>query len=120
MADEKSNKSVKTLSDGEIVSAPGMGRRSALRAIGAGALGVAVASAIGLRSEVAEAQAGPSDSDSGPNEDPPGRGATGMSDRDSGPSEDRPGHGVCTLRRVSDSDSGPSEDPPGRGRGPCH
>jgi hypothetical protein len=113
-------KDLKTLLDSEIVTDDRMGRRSSLRMIGAGFLGAAVAAAVGLRPGSAEAQSGPSDSDSGPGEDPPGRGRTGASDRDAGPNEDRPGHGVCAMRGQSDSDSGPGEDPAGHGRGPCH
>ena len=120
MADDKSKKNVKTLSDDEIVSDTGMGRRSALRSIGAGFLGVAVASAIGMRSSEAQAQSGPSDSDSGPNEDQPGHGRTGATDRDSGPGADGAGHGVCARRHVTDSDSGQGADGAGHGRGPCH
>jgi hypothetical protein len=113
-------KDQKTLLDSEIVTDERIGRRSSLRMIGAGFLGAAVAAAVGIRPDTAQAQTGPSDADSGPNEDPPGRGRTGYTDRDSGPNEDRPGHGVCALRGVSDSDSGPGEDPGGHGRGPCH
>lgn len=59
-----------------------------------------------------------SDSDSGPNSDPPGRGRTGVTDSDSGPNSDRPGHGRSrSARPCSDSDSGPNSDPAGRGRG---
>ena len=118
MSDKNEKKT--TLTDEEIVTEKSIGRRSTLRIIGASVVGAAVAAAVGLRGSTAEAQQGPSDSDSGPGEDAPGRGRTGFSDRDSGPNEDRPGHGVCALRGTSDSDSGPGEDPPGHGRGPCH
>ena len=114
------NNEKKTLTDEEIVTEKTIGRRSTLGIIGASVVGVAVAAAVGLRGSPAQAQQGPSDSDSGPGEDAPGRGRTGASDRDSGPNEDHPNHGVCALRGTSDQDSGPGEDPPAHGRGPCH
>jgi len=59
-----------------------------------------------------------SDSDQGPNSDPPGRGRTGVTDSDSGPNSDRPGHGRSrSARPCTDSDSGPNADQAGRGRG---
>ncbi len=115
MADKKV-----TLTDDEMVSSEGMGRRTALGMIGAGVVGAAVGAAVGLRPETAQAQSGPNDSDSGPGEDAPGRGVTGASDRDSGPNEDRPNHGVCARRGVTDSDSGNGADGASHGRGPCH
>lgn len=58
------------------------------------------------------------DSDSGANSDPAGRGRTGVTDSDSGPNSDRPGHGRSrSARPCTDSDSGPNSDQPGRGRG---
>ena len=120
MVDEKKTKAPTTLSDGDILTETGTQRRSALRAIGAGMLGAAVAGAIGLQSRNAQAQSGPSDSDSGPSEDQPGHGRTGATDRDSGPGADGAGHGVCARRHVTDSDSGNGADGAGHGRGPCH
>ena len=59
-----------------------------------------------------------SDSDSGANSDPAGRGRTGVTDSDSGPNSDRPNHGRSrSARPCTDSDSGPNADQAGRGRG---
>ncbi len=102
----------KSLSEESIESERKVGRRSALTAIGA-----SVAGAVGLTAAVAaapqQAQA-QTDSDTGPNADPAGRGHTGRTDSDSGPNADRSGHG--RGRPCSDSDSGPNSDPAGRGR----
>ena len=62
-----------------------------------------------------EAHAQVTESDQGPNSDPPGRGR-GVSDTDQGPNSDPPGGGR-SRRPCSDSDSGPNSDPGGRGRG---
>ena len=64
-----------------------------------------------------------SDSDSGPNADPPGRPGgyrSGCTDSDTGRASDPPGNGRC-RRRVqrsgcTDSDTGRYSDPPGNGR----
>lgn len=59
-----------------------------------------------------------SDSDSGPNSDPAGRGRTGVTDSDSGPNADAPGRGRSrSSRPCTDRDSGPNADQAGRGRG---
>lgn len=59
-----------------------------------------------------------SDSDSGPNSDPAGRGRTGVTDSDSGPNSDSPGRGRSrSSRPCTDRDSGPNADQAGRGRG---
>jgi hypothetical protein len=61
-----------------------------------------------------------SDSDSGPNSDPAGRGRTGVTDSDGGPNADRPNHGrggPRSQRPCTDSDTGPNSDPASRGRG---
>ena len=59
-----------------------------------------------------------SDSDSGPNSDPAGRGRTGVTDTDSGPNSDSPGRGRSrSSRPCTDRDSGPNADQAGRGRG---
>ncbi len=108
----------KTLQVHDMVSERQVGRRSALRAIGATFAGAAVAAAVTIPGR-AEAQ-GASDSDSGPGSDPAGRGRTGMTDRDVGPNADGPGRGVCPRRGHTDSDAGPGADGAGRGRGPCH
>lgn len=111
-------KTVKTLSDDDIVSSSNVSRRSTLRMLGAGVLGAAVTAAIGLRPSTAQAQ-GVSDSDSGPSGDSPGHGRSGCSDSDNGPNEDRPAHGrSCSQPRrpCSDSDSGPNADGAGHGR----
>jgi hypothetical protein len=67
------------------------------------------------------------DSDSGPNSDPPGRGRgnrggrSGCTDSDSGRYSDPPGNGRCRRRVVrrsgcTDSDTGRYSDPAGNGR----
>ncbi len=98
------------LDENDIQTEKRISRRSALGRIGATALGAAAAGVVlSARPETASAT---SDSDSGPNADPAGRGRTGRTDSDSGPNADRGGHG----RGCSDSDSGPNSDPGGRGR----
>ena len=59
------------------------------------------------------------DSDSGPNSDPPGRGrGNGVTDSDTGPNSDPPGRGRGRANRpCTDSDTGPNSDAAGRGRG---
>ena len=59
------------------------------------------------------------DSDSGPNSDPPGRGrGGGVTDSDQGPNSDPPGRGRGRAARpCTDSDSGPNSDRAGSGRG---
>jgi hypothetical protein len=136
-SEENDKKSLKTLTDEDIVTTDhGLNRRSALRAIGAVAVG-AVAAAVVLRPGEAAAQTdrdpsdgvgrgytGVTDGDAGGNADRPGHGRrrrvvrrrTGFTDRDAGPRTDGTGYGVCPSRGHSDSDSG---DPAGRGRGPC-
>lgn len=108
----------KTLDEEEIVAERQVGRRGALGILGAGVLGGAV-TVTGLVAGPQPAEAKASDSDSGGNADPAGRGQTGHTDRDSGGGSDRAGHGVCRERGHSDSDSGGGSDPGGRGRGPC-
>ncbi|MGZ8335084.1 MAG: twin-arginine translocation signal domain-containing protein [Allosphingosinicella sp.] len=64
-----------------------------------------------------------SDSDSGGNSDPAGRGYTGYSDSDSGGNADRANHGRSrqgartSARGCTDNDSGPNSDRAGAGRG---
>jgi len=117
MSDKK-----KSLSLDEIVTERGMGRRSVLGIVGGGLLLGTAAKVVGTTSP-ASAQNEPepraSDSDSGQNADPAGRGRTGHTDRDGGGNSDRAGRGVCRERGHTDSDSGGSADPAGRGRGPC-
>jgi len=59
------------------------------------------------------------DSDSGPNSDPAGRGrGTGVTDSDRGPNADPPGRGRGRANRpCTDSDTGPNADRAGAGRG---
>jgi hypothetical protein len=59
------------------------------------------------------------DSDTGPDADPAGRGrgGTGYTDSDGGPYADPAGHGRGRGRAVTDSDTGRYADPVGRGRG---
>lgn len=61
------------------------------------------------------------DSDQGPNSDPPGRGRgrpSGVTDSDQGPNSDPPGRGRGRASRpCTDSDSGPNSDRAGAGRG---
>lgn len=106
----------KTLVDEEIVTQDAsMGRRSSLRMIGAGFLGAAVAAAVGIRPETAQAQ-GVTDSDSGPCADRAGAGR-GASDSDSGRCEDPGGHGRgARCNGQTDSDGGPCADGAGHGR----
>jgi hypothetical protein len=112
----------KTLGLDEIVTERQIGRRSVLGIVGGtlvvGAAATVVGAAGGRASAQNEEQLA-TDSDSGPNSDPAGRGRTGHSDRDSGSNGDRAGHGVCCERGVSDSDGGAGSDPAGCGRGPC-
>jgi len=97
-------------------------RRSFLRRVGAtasiGALGI-VTGTTAVRAQV-------SDSDSGANADPAGRGRTGVTDSDTGGNADRVGHGRGggssgssdtggSGRSCSDSDGGSYADPGGRG-----
>jgi hypothetical protein len=98
-----------------------LSRRSFLATV-AGTVAAAGAITI-VATDAAEAFQG-SDSDSGPNADPPGRpgggGRTGCTDSDSGGYSDPPGNGRC-RRRVyrsgcTDSDSGRYSDPAGNGR----
>ena len=110
-----------TLADDEIRSERRVGRRGALGVLGAGIAGALAAGALGAtqgaRAQTPEELA--SDSDSGGNADPAGRGRTGHTDRDSGPQADRAGRGVCAERGHTDSDGGNNADQAGRGRGPC-
>ena len=83
---------------------------------------VAAAGAIGVvAADPAEAFV-QSDSDSGPNADPPGGGSgSGCTDADSGSYSDPPGNGRCVRRRArrsgcTDADSGRYGDPAGNGR----
>lgn len=112
-----SKKQKKTLSEDEIATDRRVGRRGALSILGAGVVGGAVAATGLVNAQTAHAKA--SDSDSGANADPAGRGRTGHTDRDSGSQADRAGRGVCAERGTTDSDTGGSADPAGRGRGPC-
>ena len=93
-------------------------RRSFLRRVGAtasiGALGV-ITGTSAVRAQV-------SDSDSGANADPAGRGRTGVTDSDTGGNSDRVGHGRGGAsdpggsgRNCSDSDGGSRADPGGSG-----
>ncbi|MFK7989961.1 MAG: hypothetical protein AB8I08_28330 [Sandaracinaceae bacterium] len=113
-----SKETKKTLTEGEITQGREVGRRGALAILGAGVVGSAVA-AVGITATAAPASAKATDSDTGGNADPAGRGQTGHTDRDSGGSADRAGHGVCAERGHTDSDGGGSADPGGGGRGPC-
>ncbi len=94
-------------------------RRSFLRRVGAtasiGALGI-VTGTTAVRAQV-------SDSDTGANADPAGRGRTGSTDTDTGSNADRGyrgrrasgSDGTGSGRSCSDSDSGSRADPGGRG-----
>lgn len=92
-----------------------LSRRSFMaRVVGGTVAGGAALVVLGGRAEALQV----SDSDSGPNSDPAGRGYTGVTDSDSGPNSDRPDHGRSRPSRAcSDSDSGPNSDLAGRGRG---
>ena len=111
----------KTLSEEDIHTERGLGRRSALAGIGAAVVGTAAVTALGaLAPEEAQAQ---TDRDGGPNADPAGRGRTGRTDSDGGPNADRAGHGRGRARRrprprrgCTDSDGGRFADAAGRGR----
>ena len=93
-----------------------LSRRSFLGRVAGGA--IAGGAALTILGETAHALQ-VSDSDSGANSDPPGRGYTGVTDADSGPNSDRAGHGRGGRRGgTSDSDSGRCADTSGRGRGP--
>jgi hypothetical protein len=126
---EQGNKTLKTLTDDDIVAETPVDRRSALRVLGTAVIGSAVATVM-LRPGEARAQTGITDSDSGANADGAGNGRgrprpaarrrTGFTDRDSGPGADGAGYGVCPSRGHTDSDSGGGSDGAGRGRGPCH
>lgn len=94
-------------------------RRSFLRRVGAtasiGALGI-VTGTTAVRAQV-------SDSDSGANADPAGRGRTGATDTDTGANADRGyrgrraagSDGTGSGRNCSDSDTGSRADPGGSG-----
>ena len=117
MSDKK-----KSLREDEIVTEHNMGRRSVLGIVGGGLLLGTAATVAGTASPAGaqnEPEPRASDSDSGANADPAGRGRTGHTDRDSGGSSDAAGRGVCRERGHTDSDSGGSADAAGRGRGPC-
>jgi hypothetical protein len=92
-----------TLTDDDISSRRAVSRRSLLGSLGIG-LGLAAAGIV-ANAGTARAQkrgpAGCTDRDSGPYEDPPGRGRrcrnmryTGGTDNDRGPDEDPPGYGI--------------------------
>ena len=86
------------------------------RALLLGAVGGVAALAAGGR---AEAQ-GATDSDSGRNADPPGRGYSGWTDNDNGSWRDQAGHGRGRGGSYSgwtDADNGSVFDQPGYGRG---
>jgi len=122
MSDEK-----KTLSEEDIDTERGVGRRSAM-----GVIGASVAAAAGVMAfEVPEAEAQCTDSDGGRFADPGGRGRrcrrrTGCSDPDGGRWADPAGRGrrcsrVRRRRRrrsrgCTDSDGGRFADAAGRGR----
>lgn len=93
-------------------------RRSFLRRVGA----TASIGALGVITGTSAARAQVSDSDSGANADPAGRGRTGVTDSDTGGSSDRVGHGRGSRsdpggsgRNCSDSDGGSRADPGGSG-----
>ena len=109
----------------DIVSKPGMGRRSMLGIVGGGLALGATGVVLGRQAQAQE-PAQPlqvSDSDTGAGSDPANRPRTNHSDRDTrgGPdgSGDPGGYGVCRQRGHSDSDSGGDADASGQGRGPC-
>ena len=101
---KKKGDSRSTLHEDEIVTQPSVGRRSALASIGFGALGAigALAAAVGLKPETAEAQ-GCTDNDGGPYGDQPGYGR-------------RCGYVVQDRPACTDNDSGAYADAAGRGR----
>lgn len=113
--DPKAKPPAPSLSDDDIVSTPGLGRR---RFLLLGAVGGTAA-----LSGCAPVQSGLTDRDTGPGADPVGfgRGGTGLTDSDLGPGADPVGFGRGTrMRRVSgltDSDVGLGADPVGQGRG---
>ena len=91
-----------------------LSRRSFLGRVAGGAIvGGAALTVLGERAQALQV----SDSDSGPNADPPGRGRTGVTDSDSGSNSDRPGHGRRARSGVTDNDTGGGADPAGNGRG---
>ena len=98
-----------------------LSRRSFLATV-AGTVAAAGAITI-VATDAAEAFQG-SDSDSGPNADPPGNPRygrrSGCTDSDSGRYSDPPGNGRCRRRAhrsgCTDSDTGRYSDPPGNGR----
>jgi hypothetical protein len=88
-----------TLADSDISSQRVVSRRSLLASLGLG-LGIAAAAVVGRPAGVtAQMPGGCTDSDGGPNADPPGMGRrcrgrpTGCTDTDRGPNEDPPGYG---------------------------
>jgi hypothetical protein len=92
-----------------------LSRRSFLgRVVGGAAVGGSALLVLGGQAEAFQV----TDSDSGPNSDPPGRGRgsrSGLSDSDPvdpGGNGRGPRHATCT-----DSDAGPNSDGAGRGRG---
>ena len=95
------------LTDDAIETRRGVSRRSLLL----GTLGGGAALITGTTALAA------TDTDSGRNADPAGRGYTGYSDSDGGSNADDGGHGRRRSRRasVSDSDGGSNADPAGRG-----
>lgn len=116
MADEPRDdipKSLPTLTDDAIETRRGPNRRTLiLGAVG----GVAALSVSGGR---AQAQ-GATDSDSGANADPPGRGYSGWTDNDDGSYRDNAGHGRGRGGNYSgwtDADNGSVYDQPNHGRG---
>jgi hypothetical protein len=91
-----------------------LSRRSFLGRVVGGTVAGGAFVALASRAEALQV----SDSDSGPNSDPPGRGRTGVTDSDSGPNSDRPNHGRSRSGRpCTDSDTGPNADRAGSGRG---
>jgi hypothetical protein len=117
----------KTLTDQDITTKMSVSRRSMLRGLGTGALGIAVVGA-----GVKPAQAA-SDNDAGSNADPAGQGVTGITDNDSGNNQDRSSRGRGTgltdsnpsdlvgngrgNSGLTDNGSGSNSDPAGNGRG---
>jgi hypothetical protein len=87
-----------TLSDADISSRRTLTRRSILTSLGI-TLGAAAAAVVGRPGGVSAQSGGCTDSDRGPNEDPPGMGRrcrgrpTGCTDTDRGQNEDPPGYG---------------------------
>ena len=95
-----------------------LNRRSFLGTVAGGIAGAGALIAVASDAEAMQC----SDSDSGPNSDPPGRGRScgGYSDSDSGPNSDPPGRGRGNSNRrtgLTDRDSGSNADPAGNGRG---